>query len=233
MRIRHHSVTTVTFIYIVTVVTYMDVDSKVIKLNTRLYEQILEIGDMKDVIKRLVVIYKTSKVSIRSEFGKFHIKINGKEELFDITGSTKPVRVDYIVYSLLNDSKIVPTEDFSSVVFRLLTCYKYRTRKPILLFFHGDICTNCRLVEHNISRFLAVESNKNLVNIAAYRDLDGTSLTNSVFVAYGVQCIPVVHFLNPDGNIVLAEVDLIHEDGYGILQKTALDLHSKYNNTRN
>lgn len=128
-------VTIVTFKYLVTLVTYMEEKSKVIKVNCDLLDQITKWGNIPEIIKKFLANYDVTQVTLKQN-NDFHFLfcVGDRDIPFNVTEVTKPVRIPIEIYNELLKARIHPEESFSSVLFRLITFnQKEEIKKPYLL----------------------------------------------------------------------------------------------------
>lgn len=202
--------------------------SKVLKINEDLHKRLCEIGNISEVILKLVIVYTPSKMRFVQKNGEFFLEIGYNKIPYNVTTVTKAVRVPADVYNALMGCKLVPGEDLNCVLFRLFTYYENRPKLPILLFFHGRGCGACVPLDREIQKFSAKKSNQKLLDVIYVDDGEEKECNCLIIRAFGVQTIPQTFILDPDCNVLDDTGSFSRAEE---LQRVALKLHAKYGTT--
>ena len=106
-----------------------------IRINSDLFEQLSRIGDIAEVVTKLITNYSVTDVTIKQDENySFFFCVNDKEIPFNVTGVTKLFTVSNEVYDKLMRARILSDESISSVIFRLLAASnEAEDKRPYIL----------------------------------------------------------------------------------------------------
>ena len=108
----------------------MEEKTRVLRLNSGIFKQLSEMGNLSEAVTKLIANYKTVNVHIfQDEQYNFWIEVKGIKTLYEVTGVTRAYRVPEGVYAKLMHERYLPDESISNVLFRLLKAYQ----KPFVL----------------------------------------------------------------------------------------------------